>query len=534
MNAEQYAAICKSKKLRIAIAKKSLPFFRRYYLGRATPAHMLEWADDVQELWEHRNDPITDYPHYLWRLAPKDHAKTTFHVQDVALWLICTQDPDIRIVIATITPELGMDSLGAIARQFAENKKLIEDFGPFIPPLQRAAKTKWTARQLTVLTRRVFDDKNPTIRIFGARDSIQGTRASVILCDDIIDLKGTDDARQRKKMSRWFWSELLGLMSPSTIVIGIGTKKHSLDLHNELEKKSGTSGWIFKLQKAIIDLEQGIVLWPEQRNLSWLLAKRGMNATEFARDYQNEIVADADRKFKAWGYWSGRPDDLPRPLHVWTFCDAAYSVKEGADRTGFVTVGISPDGDWRILESFARRMNPSEILDEWFKQLEKWGKFADRYAQGWEPYLVEGVLSHFLKLEQRRRKVRLPISVIYRSSEHRGKGGHINALEPLFHSDDRKPGERPPRILIGPGQNQLEGEIGEWTGEDTGGYCDILDALADGVGVVKPPSTLEVKPGPGTYGSLLNRYREKAGLSPRRFEALGTPAEVVSAPRDDA
>lgn len=224
-------------------------------------------------------------------------------------------------------------------------------------------------------------------------------RPTLIVVDDPEDLENTKTVERMEFNLRWLLQSLVNSWDPSVgRVVVVGTPQHQRCM---VEVLATTSGWKTLRYKAIQD--DGSALWPEIWPLERLLKEKESlesigRVSVFYRDFQCQVVGDEDQLFKPeyLMYWEGdfvinfagegilkiqktysSSDssgcvlyDPPRLVAVNVFMgvDPASSVKQSADYSTIVPIGVDSDKNIYVLPYFRRHVTPMQLakaIIEW-------------------------------------------------------------------------------------------------------------------------------------------------------------------------
>ncbi|MGD9637828.1 MAG: phage terminase large subunit [Alphaproteobacteria bacterium] len=184
-------------------------------------------------------------------------------------WVLL-QNSDLRILVMAADQEL--------ARKMVRNiKRIIErhDLTRHLIPLK---KEQW-GKDSFIIARRA-ELRDPSVLARGLGGNITGSRADIIICDDIEVPKNSDTSFKRKDL-REKLKELDYIITPKGMVLYIGTP-HTFNTIYQTEKdKAHIDNEPFllgfdKLQIPILD-ESGQSSWPERFSLSRIAAIRRRN-----------------------------------------------------------------------------------------------------------------------------------------------------------------------------------------------------------------------------------------------------------------
>jgi len=257
------------------------------------------------------------------RLAPKNHAKTTWFSHVLPLWLTAV-NPDLRIIVASVNSDLAERFQRVNRRELERNEDLIQAFGDFKPVIPE----KWTQSELIV--NRQIKSPSPTWRAVGSEGAVQGGRADWIIGDDIADIENSTTTLQRDKLDLWVDSDLLGTLEPDGRVLLIGTAKHNDDVYHRRERRAqeDASSWDFKRDDALVDEAAKQTIWPTRWTWDALMEKKSaIGSLAFNRDYRNVAVNEETSLFPlALLRRALRPD-----LVMLTTYDGPDSIVAGVD-----------------------------------------------------------------------------------------------------------------------------------------------------------------------------------------------------------
>jgi predicted phage terminase large subunit-like protein len=230
--------------------------------------------------------------------------------------------------------------------------------------------------------------------------------------------------------------------------------------------------WSVVYKKAINP--DGSLLFPERLSREFLdQARRNMGSYLFANQYQNEIIPDDEKRFKA--HWLKYYKSIPNGTHTFVFVDPAIGQDKHHDYTGIVVIEVDFDGAWYLKVANRYRITPTEIIDKLF---EIYTQFKP-HAIGVEVVAYQEALLYFLDQEMKKRKVNLPIKGITRKAI--SKETRILGLVPRFEWG---------RIFLNQGLVDFEDEYAKFPRAQ---HDDLLDALASLEEIVFYPNKKEPK-----------------------------------------
>ena len=173
-----------------------------------TPAHhekMAAWLEDLHS---------SDSRHGIL-LAFRNSGKSTI-VGLFAAWMLSI-DPNTRILV------LAADH--SLAKKMVRNVKRIIELHPETGDLRPIKKDQWASDEFTVLREQELRD--PSMIAAGISGNITGSRADVIICDDVEVPKNCDSSIKREEL-REKLSELDFILSTTGMILYIGTP-HTYD-----------------------------------------------------------------------------------------------------------------------------------------------------------------------------------------------------------------------------------------------------------------------------------------------------------------
>jgi predicted phage terminase large subunit-like protein len=306
---------------------------------------------------------LSDSPRALVEL-PRDHGKTV-QVCARVLWEL-GRNAALRVKIVCATEGIA-EERGRFLRLAIAGNPLVREVFPRLEPGEPWAETRFTIR-------RPADVIGPSVTTLGVCAGLTGTRADLLVCDDIVDVKSLTSAAERARVKAFFRDNLMNLLEPDGRCWCLFTPWHANDLNAEL-KKSGA----FRLFRRSVGLDLRPV-WPERwprRRLDE--RRREIGAASFARGYRLLPLTPEVMKIRPeWvRYWCddvrlGSPD-----LRVVLAIDPAVSTKPTADASALVVLAREADNAVRCLEAVARRLGMPDLVH-----------LIDELDRRWEPEAI--------------------------------------------------------------------------------------------------------------------------------------------------
>ncbi|MFO0937985.1 MAG: hypothetical protein U0798_15895 [Gemmataceae bacterium] len=276
---------------------------------------------------------------------PRDHGKTT-QLCGRILWELA-RNPRLRVKVVCATDAVAIER-GQFLRTQIESNPRLRCLCPHLKPAR-----PWSIDAMAVV--RPGGDLGPSIAAFGIGSGSTGTRADLLICDDIVDVKAMHGRADRERVKRDFENNLLNLLEPEGRFWGLCTPWHRDDLNAQL--KSNAS---FALFRRPIDAALSPI-WPEKWPRDALQARRGeIGHAAFARGYHLLSVSEEERAIEpGWvRYWQ---PPAPGFESVVLSIDPAVSSRSSADATGMVVLGKAA-GVVYCLAAKAYRVKLPELL----------------------------------------------------------------------------------------------------------------------------------------------------------------------------
>jgi predicted phage terminase large subunit-like protein len=276
---------------------------------------------------------------------PRDHGKSV-QVCIRILWEL-GRDPSLRVKVVCASESLAVERCRFLRDAVAGNPRLrlvFPDLRPGHP---------WEAMRFTV--RRPAEVLGPSVAAFGVGAASTGTRADLLVCDDIVDVKALRSRADRARVKAYFRENLMNLLEPDGRFWGLFTPWHLDDLNHELKQNAA-----YALFRRAVgpDLEP---VWPEKWPAERLARRRDeIGSLSFARAYRLVCVPDSDVPIKpAWvKFWTEPAAYEQTVLAV----DPALSRRDTADFTALVTLGRTAAQEIHCLEAVARRVSAPELV----------------------------------------------------------------------------------------------------------------------------------------------------------------------------
>jgi hypothetical protein len=280
--------------------------FSAKYLKATLPLHQLRALDVIEG-----NEPRNLHPSMSYRGGaegnsqiilnfPPDHAKsTTWTVNWVTHQIHC--DPGVRIIVISKTQRLAKQFLLSVKARLT-NPLYTELHSAYAPEGGwRDEDLPWRDDMIYVRGRSP-EEKDPTLQAIGIGGQIYGSRADIIICDDVEDLTNYGSYEQH---AHWIAQEVVTRLDPERgRLVLVGTRVGGTDVYSHLRDEAKTLDelptYTYFAQPAILDGETSPdvndwqVLWPERMTPRVIRKKRSAfsNPRHFQLIYQQRDVSD--------------------------------------------------------------------------------------------------------------------------------------------------------------------------------------------------------------------------------------------------
>ncbi len=230
-------------------------------------------------------------PNRLLLLAFRGAGKSTL-VGLFAAYLISRQ-PDLRLL--TLSADL------ALARKMVRNVKRIIEAHPWIPRLKPKKPELWGSEQFTVL--RKAELRDPTMLARGAEGNFTGSRAEVVICDDV-EVPGNSDTPAKRAALREKLAEIEFVLVPGGMQLYLGTPHSYYSIYAETPRKEvgETRPFLdgFERRAFPIRTADGTPQWPKRYDEEEIAAiERATGPIRFASQMMLTPMAPEQCRFDA-------------------------------------------------------------------------------------------------------------------------------------------------------------------------------------------------------------------------------------------
>jgi predicted phage terminase large subunit-like protein len=288
---------------------------------------------------------LTAHPRALVEL-PRDHGKTV-QVCGRVLWELGTR-PGLRVKLVCATDALAADRTRFLREQITHNPLVGVVFPHLLPG------RPWMAEAFTVL--RPAEVVGPSVAAFGVGTGSTGSRADLLVCDDIVDVRSLHCPGERRRVRDYFTNNLVNLLEPDGRFWGLCTPWHPDDLNAHLKANPSYA----VMRRAVgPNLEP---VWAEKWPSEKLAERRAeIGEASFARGYRLVTMSEGEAMIRPeWvQFWN---EEWERPERVVLAVDPAVSAKKNADTSALVVVGKVAN-EVRVLEAIGRRVQTPELVE---------------------------------------------------------------------------------------------------------------------------------------------------------------------------
>ena len=271
--------------------------FSREFLNTEVFPHQQNWIDVLEG-----RDPTWQHPSMTFEQGnrrrllinvPPEHAKSTTMTVNYAMYKIAL-NPNIRIVIISQTQTRAKEFLYSLKQRMTEEPwlKMQQVYGPSGGYKETA--DQWTADRIYL--ERESGEKDPTVQALGIGQQIYGTRADLIIMDDIVS---TTNAHEWEKQLNWLQKMVVTRVGSTGTLLIAGTRVSSIDLYKEIRNPEhwtgGRSPFTYLAMPAVLEFDDK----PEKWKTLWARSDRPLDgADEF--DDPELLTPDDNGHFVKW------------------------------------------------------------------------------------------------------------------------------------------------------------------------------------------------------------------------------------------
>ncbi len=226
--------------------------------GYKTPRVHFQIAEWLEEAW-------VSGDRHLLLMAFRACGKSTLVALFVA-WVLY-RDPNMRILILSAESDLASKMVGNI-RRILERHPLTQGLKPRVP-------TQWSGDRLTI--ERTRDSRDPSVLARGVTSNITGSRADLIICDDV-EVPNTCDSADKRENLRLRLNETPFILVPNGTMLYVGTPHSYFSLYADKPREEIGEERVFlegytRLKIPVLT-DEGESVWPERFSLDEIADQR--------------------------------------------------------------------------------------------------------------------------------------------------------------------------------------------------------------------------------------------------------------------
>ena len=318
-----------------------------------------------------------------------------------------TRNPAVTILYISSTAGLAEKQLKFIKDIL--DSPIYRRYWPNMTHPDEGKREKWTSTEIMVdhPLRKKEGIRDATVFTAGLTTGITGLHCNIAVLDDCVVKENAYSDDGRRKVSNQY-SLLSSIETTDAREWIVGTRYHPKDLYGtlltiseDIYNEDGDlvdKALVYEVyKKEVEDLGDGTgdFLWPRQQrgDGSWfgfnpqiLARKRAkyLDKTQFYAQYYNNPNDPGNEAIPSHLFQHYAPEFLKklegkwhfngRPLSVFAAIDFAFSLRETADYTVLVVIGVDWDGNIYLLDIQRRRTNKTkEYYDMVYRSHMKWG-----------------------------------------------------------------------------------------------------------------------------------------------------------------
>lgn len=403
-----------------------------YFMGKA----VLGFVDMTPQLHKEMCTWIDSPTKRKHGIVPRGHLKTS-------VWTIAnsirriTRDSNIRILIGNETATNSSHWLQKVEKVWERNALFQWLFPEIIPDFGR--HSRWN--QTEMLVPREMDYPEATIEVIGVGGAVVSRHYNLIKLDDLVGKEASESAEVMRKTIDWYQycESLLEDLSRDEIH-NFGTPWGFNDLDAWVRRNEGD--WTDFFFRSCFTVDH-VPIWQERFSDSvFEKLRKKYGAYKFSCQYLCQPVnpdsgslEEKDLRWYDWrsGYIVPRSGNLVgvidpyKSLTRYMRVDPAVSEKAGAARSAIIVDGIYRDDRIFVLEEWAKRCQPYEMIEKIFELAEKW----QPDAIGVESVAYQRILKPLIEREAELRGVWLNIIPLNPDTHERKENRIRGRIQPI-------------------------------------------------------------------------------------------------------
>lgn len=337
-----------------------------------------------QWLYERCREVEADPDGYL-DLWAREHYKSTIITFGLTIQSILN-DPEVTIGIFSHTRPLAKDFLEQIKLEL-ENNTTLQDLFPDI--LYKSPKKEADSWSLDggITVKRKSNPREATVEAWGLVDAQPtGKHFQIVIYDDVVVLASCNTPEMIAKTTEAFEMSLNLGDKRRGKYRGVGTPYRFNDTYNTISKR------LTLVPRKHPATDNGkvdgkpVFLTQEQLDI----ARKDMGPYVFGSQMLLDPVSDKVMNFLE--AWLRSYDRLERVSgwNIYILVDPASKKKKKSDFTAMLVLGLSPDGNYYLLDGVYDRLNLTERANKLFAFVRKWKPIK----VGYEEYGLQADIEH--------------------------------------------------------------------------------------------------------------------------------------------
>ena len=389
-------------------------------------------------------------------LLPRDHQKSALVAYRVAHWI--TKHPDVTVLYVSATANLAEKQLKFIKDILVSD--IYRFYWPEMVNKGENDRERWAVDEIAIdhPKRKAEGVRDATVKAVGLTANTTGLHCGVAVLDDIV-VPANAYTQLGREQVRGFYSQLSSIETTGAQEWVVGTRYHPADIYRDLidmqeiytdpDTGEDVERQVYEVFERAVEVN-GEFLWPRQRRHDGrqfgfdereLARKKAkyLDVSQFYAQYYNNPNSVENSYIDTGRFQYYNRESLrnisgawylgDRLLFVYSAIDFAYSIRDSADYTVVLTVGVDQDGNIYVLEIDRFRTNKVSVMYEHIlRSYKKWSFKRLRAEVTAAQSLVVQQLKDFM------RSANLAISVDeHRPPPNKSKEERIKlALEPRY------------------------------------------------------------------------------------------------------
>jgi predicted phage terminase large subunit-like protein len=298
---------------------------------------------------------------------PPRHGKTLLASKMFPAWYV-GRNPHNSLIFGTYNERYALD-VGRAVRDVMQTSAYAQVFPDLV--------LKWNSQAAD----RLETSHGGIMAFVGRGGTITGRGGDVLIIDDPLkDRHEADSPTIRDLLWTWFTQVISSRMQDqSGRIMLIQTRWHQDDLIGRLTDPTNTyydpeeaAEWrIIDMPALAIDGEKDVLgrkpdeaLWPTRFGTTFLQGLQRRDARGFSALYQGKPSPAGGTFFSSTWLHTYKPQDLPKNLRVYAASDHAVSLKQNADKTCLLMVGVDEqDQIWILPDLVWRQMTTEQTVE---------------------------------------------------------------------------------------------------------------------------------------------------------------------------